>query len=299
MLFCLGVHRAMNWLMYLSWLVGPALQLILLAYMVQRRLHNVFPRFFSYIVFQVLKSGVLLVTFRYYEGAYFDAYWTGNAISVILAVTVMDEILRTLFKEYGGAQNLGSLIFRWTSGLLLLLALVNALTSQEGSADRIVATVLNFDRSVRIMQCGLFCLLMILCRYLRHCWRQRVFGIALGFGMFASIELILVSIAMRYGSASAPTISIVKSLAYNGVTLLWIGYLRQQSQSIPEMEVVPPLNGRTVALVQSIPARGGSDSFVSMVEHLVEDVLSRNPWPRPVVKRSQVVGRAPGPGENN
>jgi len=285
--------------MYLSWLVGPALQLILLAYMVRRRLHNVFPRFFSYIVFQILKSGVLLLVFHYYETVYFDAYWTGNAVSVILAVAVMDEILRSLFKEYGGSQTLGSMIFRWTSGLLLLLAIVNALTSQETSVDRVVATVLNFDRSVRIMQCGLFCLLMILCRYLRHCWRQRVFGIALGFGVFASIELILVSIAIRYGNASAPIISIVKSLAYNGVTLLWIGYLKQQSQSIPEMEVVPQLNARTIALVPLISARSANDTFVSMVEQLVEDVLSRNPWPRPVVKRSQIVGRGPSPGEKN
>jgi hypothetical protein len=284
--------------MYLSWFVGPALQITLLAYMVRRGLHSVFPRFFSYVLFQVLKSGFLFVTFRYYDGAYFDAYWTGNAVSVILAVTVMDEILHSLFKEYGGAQSLGRIIFRWTAGLLLLVAIVGALTSHEGSADRVVAAVLTFDRSVRVMQCGLFCLLLILCRYLRHCWRQRVFGIALGFGVFASIELILVSIAMRYGSATAETISVVKSLAYNGVTLLWIGYLRQQSQSIPEVELVPQLNRRTVALAHSVPARE-SDTFISMVEQLVEDVISRNPWPRPATNRSQIIGRTPGPGESN
>ncbi len=148
------------------------------------------------------------------------------------------------------------------------------------------------------MQCGLFCLLLILCRYLRHCWRQRVFGIALGFGVFASIELILVSIAMRYGGSSAEMVSVVKSLAYNAVTLLWIGYVRQQSESIPEIEVVPQLNARNVALVQSMPGRN-NDTFISMVEQLVEDVISRNPWPRPATKRSHIVGRAPGPGESN
>jgi len=284
--------------MYLSWFGGPALQVMLLACMVHRKQHTVFPRFFSYIVVQILKSAILFVTFRYYDSVYFEAYWTGNAISVILSVTVMDEILHNLFKEYGGAQSLGSIIFRWTAGLLFLLAIVNALTSHEGNADRVVTAVLTFDRSVRVMQCGLVCLLMILCRYLRHCWRQRVFGIALGFGVFASIELILVSIAMRYGSASASVISIVKSLAYNGVTLLWIGYLRQQSQSIPEMEVVPQLSARTVALASSTPA-AGSDTFISMVEQLVEDVLTRNPWPRPATKQSQIIGRAPGPGESN
>jgi hypothetical protein len=283
----------MNWIMYLSWVAGPALEIALLACMVHRKLHKAFPRFFSYIIFQVLKSAILFLTYRYYEQGYFDAYWTGNAISVILAVTVMDEILQHVFKDYGGAQNLGSGIFRWACGLLLLLAVVTAVTSQQGGADRVVAVVLAFDRSVRVMQCGLFCLLMILCRLLKNCWRQQVFGIALGFGVFASIELILVSLAMRYGGSVAHSVGLAKSVAYNAVTILWIGYLSQQAHSIPAVEVAPRLD---VALAS--PA-GGTEAFLSMVERAVEDVISRNPWPRPSTKGPNIVGREPGPGESN
>jgi len=209
----------------------------------------------------------------------------------------MDEILHKLFKEYGGAQNLGAMIFRWTCGLLLLLAIVTALSNEQGSSDRVVAMVLAFDRSVRLMQCGLVCLLLLLCRFLRHCWRQRVFGIALGFGIFASIELILVSVAMRYGSGSAEIVSLVKSVAYNSVTLLWIFYLKQQDEAIPEMRLAPQLGSPITALADSIPEN--RDPFISMVEHAVEQVLSRNPWPRPTTDRSRIVGRQPGPGETN
>jgi hypothetical protein len=283
----------MNWLMYLSWVAGPVIETALLACMVHRKLHRVFPRFFSYIVFQVLKSGILFLTYRYYEEAYFDAYWTGSAISVILAVMVMDEILQHVFKEYGGAQNLGAIIFRWACGLLLLLAIVTAVTGQHDSADRVVAVVLTFDRSVRVMQCGLFCLLMILCRLLKNCWRQQVFGIALGFGVFASIEMILVSVAMSYGGRAGPTISLVKSAAYNAVTILWIGYLRQQAHSIPAVEMAPRLE---VALVD--PA-ASTEAFLSMVERAVEEVISRNPWPRPRTSGSHIAGREPGPRESN
>ena len=279
--------------MYLSWVAGPALEIGLLALMVRRRLHSVFPRFFSYIIFQILKSAILFLTYHYYEQGYFDAYWTGNAISVILAVAVMDEILQHVFKEYGGAQNLGSVIFRWACGLLLLLAIVTAFTSEQGSADRVVAVVLTFDRSIRVMQCGLFCLLMILCRLLKNCWRQQVFGIALGFGVFASIELILVSVAMRYGGSVGATISLAKSAAYDAVIILWIGYLRQQAHSIPAVELAPRLD---VALAD--PA-ASTEAFLSMVERAVEDVISRNPWPRPSTKGPQIVGREPGPGESN
>ena len=80
----------MHWLIYVSWLVGPVLQITLLSLMIQRKLHVVFPRFFSYILFQIVKSGILFVIYQYYDGSYFDAYWTGNAISVLLAVTVRE-----------------------------------------------------------------------------------------------------------------------------------------------------------------------------------------------------------------
>jgi len=283
--------------MYVSWLVGPALQITLLTFMIQRKLHAVFPRFFSYILFQIVKSGFLFVIYRYYDGSYFDAYWTGNAVSVLLAVAVMDEMLHNLFKQYGGIQNLGSIIFRWACGLLLLLSIVTAFSSQQASTDRVVSAVLAFDRSVRVMQCGLFFLLMILCRFLRNCWRQHVFGIALGFGVFASIELMLVSIVMHYGDGPVAIVSLVKSAAYNAVTLFWIISLRRQSQSIPEIDVAPQLNALNVALVASSHA-GGND-FLLMVEQAVDRVLSRGSWPRPSAKGSQIVGRKPKPEERN
>ena len=284
--------------MYLSWIAGPTLQITLIVCMVRQRMQIVFPRFFSYILFQILKSGVLFVTYRYYAEGYFDAYWAGNAISVVLAITVMDEILHKLFEEYGGAQNFGSLIFRWSCGLLLLLAIVNALCTREGASDQVVAVVLAFDRSVRVMQCGLVCLLLLLCRSLRHCWRRRVFGIALGFGIFASVELILVSIALRSGSSSGAIVSLSKSAAYNAVTLLWIFYLSQQSESIPRMEFAAKGNAQTVPVTDFVPVTS-SDSFISMVEEVVEQVLLRGQWPRPATKASHIISRKPGPGERN
>ena len=283
--------------MYVSWLLGPVLQITVLIFMIRRKLRLVFPRFFSYIVLQIVKSGILFLIYRYHQENYFDAYWSGNAISVLLVVTVMDEILHNLLKQYGGIQSLTSVIFRWACGLLLLLSIVNAFSSQQTSADRVVSAVLAFDRSVRVMQCGLFFLLMILCRLLRNCWRQHVFGIALGFGMFASIELILVTIMMHYGDGSVAIVSIVKSAAYNAVTLLWIVYLRIQRQSMVEIDAPPQLNALNAALVAS--TQGGDSGFISMVEQSVDRVLSRGSWPRPSVKGSQIIGRKPEPEERN
>jgi len=283
--------------MYVIWLVGPVLQITLLIFMTQRRLHVVFPRFFSYVVFQVVKSGVLFGIYRYYHENYFDAYWTGNAISVLLSVTVMDEILHNLLEGYGGIRRLTSLIFRWACGLLLLLSIVNAFSTQQTSSDRVISIVLAFDRSVRVMQCGLFFLLLILSRLLRNCWRQNVFGIALGFGLFASIELILVSIVMYFGDRGATVISLIKSAAYNGVTLLWVAYLGRSTESMPVLDVAPRMDILNTAL--AAPIQAGESAFLSMVEDAVDRVLSRGSWPKPSIARSQIIGRKPQREERN
>jgi hypothetical protein len=287
----------MNGIMYVSWLLGPVLQITLLVFMIRRKLQVVFPRFFSYIVLQIVKSGILFLIYRYNHEGYFDAYWSGNAISVLLAVAVMDEILHNLLKQYEGIQSLTTIIFRWSCGLLLLLSILNAFSSQQTSADRVVSAVLAFDRSVRVMQCGLFFLLMILCRVLRNCWKQHVFGIALGFGIFASIELMLVSIVMHFGDAPVAILSLVKSAAYNGVTLLWIMFLTRQTESIPEIDVAPQLSALNVSFAASPQA--GDNGFISMVEQAVDRVLSRGSWPRPSVQGSEIIGRKPEREERN
>jgi len=285
--------------MYLNWLSGPLLQITLLIFMVRRQLHKVFPRFFSYILFQTLKSACLFVVYRYFHESYFDAYWTGSALSVIFTVAVMDEILRSLFKEYGGIQILGTTIFRWSCGLLLLLAVIGAFSSSEASADRLVAAVFDFDRSVRLMQVGLFLLLMLLCRLLRNCWRQQVFGIALGFGVFASVELILVSFVMWYGTGQAAMISLLKSTAYNAVTLVWIGYLKQQPHLVPKLEATANANVFGMALATSAAVMDPDAGFMLRVEQAVDRVLSRSDWPRPITDGTRIVGRKPNPEEGN
>jgi hypothetical protein len=297
----------MNWLSYISWLAGPALQITLLVFMVRRQLHRAFPRFFSYIVFQLVKTAVLFVTYRYFAGAlaegstnYFDAYWAGNAVSVLLAVAVMDEILHRLFRQYGGIQTLASTIFRWACGLLVLVSILGAISNNEGSADRVVAAVLSFERSVRLMQCGLFLLIMLLCRVLKHCWRQPVFGVALGFGMFASIELILISVVTVFGNSQADRVSLVQSLAYNAVTVLWIGYLSQQVEAVPVVEMIPRARALNLALAMPNDSVAPADtSFLASVEQAVDRVLSRHTWPTPPTNGSQIVGRKPGPEERN
>ena len=103
---------------------------------------------------------------------------------------------------------------------------------------------------------------------------------------------------MHYGDGPAAIISLVKSAAYNAVTLLWIIYSKASvSESILEIDLAPRLDALNVALVAS--TQEADNGFLSMVEHAVDRVLSRGSWPKPAVKGSQIIGRKPEPEEHN
>jgi hypothetical protein len=287
----------MNLFMYITWLLGPLLEAALLVVMVRQGAQSRFPRFFAYIVFQVLKSLVLFVVYHYYADNYFYAYWTGNALSVLLSVTVLDEIWRSLFRGYEGIQNLGSTLFRWACAVMILVAIVGVATFQQSSADRVVTAVLALDRNMRQMQCGVFLLVLLLCRSFKHFWRNHVFGIALGFGVFAAVELALVTILARFGDSHIASVSLIKSMTYTAVLLVWIGYLRRPEAVRDRMP--GQLGLWNTALVPQ-PAGDSNPPFLTMVEGAVERVLSRtSPWPRPTSRGSRLVTRRPGAEDCN
>jgi hypothetical protein len=126
-----------------------------LLFMFRRKWHGSFSTIFLLHHFSDCEVGILFVVYRYSRTTTSTHTGRADAISVLLGVAVMDEILQHLLKQYGGNQKLASVIFRWACGLLILLSIVNAFSTQQAGADRVVSAVLAFDRSERVMQCGL------------------------------------------------------------------------------------------------------------------------------------------------
>jgi len=102
-----------------------------------------------------------------------------------------------------------------------------------------------------------------------------------------------------FGDSHGATISLLKSTAYNAVTLVWIGYLRQEPQLVPRVE--PAMNPNTLgmALATSGAVPDPDASLMLRVEQAVDRVLSRGDWPRPSTRGSRIVSRKPNPEEGN
>lgn len=226
---------------YALW-IAPAVGLTLMAViMMCRKLYRELPFFFAYCVFSVLRSLVLFLILHWQGEAYFYGYWTAEALSAALGFGVIHEVFSRVFERYQAIQGLGVLLFRWAAAVLVLVAVVAAAASPGSDESRLMASVLVLERSVHVIQVGLLLLLFAFSAYFRLSWRHYVFGIALGFGLFASVQLVAVAMRAHVGLISDYSWGFVKLASYNCAVVVWITYLLMPQ---PAEATAPPQLGQ-------------------------------------------------------
>jgi hypothetical protein len=117
------------------------------------------------------------------------------------------------------------MLFRWTFLVLILVAIATAGTPDTKNSPALISSIIVLERSIRIIQCGLMGFLFLFGSTLALSWRHYAFGIALGFGLFASVELILAAVRAQLGPATDHLYALLKPGSYAFATLIWSAYL--------------------------------------------------------------------------
>ncbi len=203
--------------------------------MIWRKLHHEFPVFFAYAVFHLIKAATLLAITAYgnrYQ--YFYGYWIGELGSLILGFLVVQELYWKVFREYEGLQQLGVTLFRWAMLLLMFIAMATVPSQRAIDEDRIMLTILVFQRSLRLVQDGLLVLLFVMTPSLGLRFRHYALGIAIGFAVFASVDLAAVAAWARFGEEASHFYGLIRPIAYNCALLVWVVYFfRPEAQPLP------------------------------------------------------------------
>src|SRR5258706_16457794 len=105
----------------------------------------------------------------------------------------------------------------------MLMVWVVVAFSSSAQSDPLVQAVTTLQRSVRMVQCGLILFLLLFSRFLGVSRRQQGFGIALGFGLFASVELILIALNSG-GLLDIARIGLVNAAMYDLALVVWLTY---------------------------------------------------------------------------
>ena len=213
----------MNQLDYVMWWATPILLSLVAVSMYRRGLHREFPVFFNYSILQVLFF-VIEFKLRYWANFYY-LWWTTTALSIAVAFWVLLEVFKEAFRPYEALRDLSVILFRWCAIIVLLMAAMWAVTSsRNASTDWVTASLYLAARCVRMMQCGLVFFLLLFSEYLGISRRNVVFGISVGFGFFAAINM-LVMLALTHPTAlSKHTLIRINSVAYIVTMLVWLAY---------------------------------------------------------------------------
>jgi hypothetical protein len=272
-------------LYYALWIAHPVLEAGIAGAMLWRGLHRQFKFFFAYVVSQILTFAVIFPAYRHNYTAYFYLYWFSNAISVLLGFAVIHEVFLDVFRSFHTLRDLGTVLFKWAGLVMLLVAGVVSVSSSGSEMAWWMQAIITAQRCVRIIQVGMVLLLLFFARYLGVSRRQHSFGIALGFGSFAVVELALIAswVGNHLGDLATGLLNIA---AYNGSLVVWLGYAVAKS---PAREATSTLlkPQRWEQSLSDIHHPVPADSLIPMFEGMVDRALSRT---RP---------SAPPPAEQN
>jgi len=271
------------------WGVQPILQSVVAAVFWRRKLYRQFPVFFSYLLVQV---AIFAVTYPLYRDAtyrwYFWFYWLGEAINAILGFKVIHEIFLDVFRPYHSLKDLGTPVFKWAGVVMLLVSVVVA-ASNSFSQDPIVHAVTTLERSVCMVQFGLILFLILFSRFLGVSRKQVSFGIALGFGLSAGTELML--LAMHAGGlVHQENFDLINMLAVNISILVWLTYAfsRVVARGIA---VNYWQTQRWEQGLKDLQHGMPDDSLIPMFEGMVERAFSRSSSLEAAVEHVPVSGR--------
>ena len=108
--------------------------------------------------------------------------------------------------------------------MVLLVGVMWAISvAHKPDYNRVQDVMLLADRGLRLMQCGLVFFLLLFSEYLGIPHRSLLFGISLGFGFFAAVNMLVITGASHRGVLHA-TLSQINSAAYLIAVIIWFGY---------------------------------------------------------------------------
>jgi hypothetical protein len=227
---------------YIIWVLGGAGNLLALGLVFRRKVLRQFPLFSSYLVFHILEQLTAILVYHHFgrtSWPYLYEYWTAQAIGIALRFGIIYEIFLHVLRSYDGLRHAGIVVLRWAAVLLAVAAVIAAVVGPHYEPGFALKGAVVLERSIDVVQCGLLVLLFLFASYFALTWRNYVFGIALGFGVIASMELLAAALATQFSFISDMILNSLPRIAYASATIIWAVYLLSPEPSRMEIKALP------------------------------------------------------------
>lgn len=224
----------------LMWFIPLGLLSLLFALLVWRRAYKIFPFFFAYVAFAVAADSARFASLGH--SPYRITYWVTESIYDILGILVMYEVLWSV---------LGSLARSRSTRLILPILMVVgtglSLAHRQAVPPRVTGFLVYIvlgEIAVRFVQVLVFAGLVTLVPLIGLRWRQYPFGVATGFGLYATVMLLTTVKFSDFGTRFKFLWGITSVVAYSVAVLIWIWFFSvPQKMEIPVSELSAPSPG--------------------------------------------------------
>ena len=256
------------------WCAQPILQSVVAIILWRRKLHKQFPVFFTFLIAQDVNFAVIFpLWLAGNHTMYFWLFWLGEAVNAVLGFKVIHEIFIDVFRPYHTLKDLGTLLFKWAGVVMLMVSVVVAFSNSFDQYP-LVHAITTLQRSVRVVQLGLILFMLLFSRFLGVSRKQVSFGISLGFGLFAGVELMLMALNSG-GFVRQDNLNLINMVALILAILVWVGYSR--SRKAVQVAAVNHLQTqRWEQGLADLQHPVTSDSLIPMFEGMVERAFSRS-----------------------
>ena len=222
----------MNWdrLLLLSLWTAPHFLLFVVAIATYRRqLYRQYPFFLLYTIYESA-TFALLYTLNFMPSVtakqYAYAFMTTLGISIALRFGVIKEISEELFMAHPTLQATTRNSLRWLKALLALIGIACAAYAPGQNGTWLIGGLIVVSRGVAIIQGGLLLFLLSFSHFLGLSRHGYAFGISLGMGVLASIDLVTSAIrAQVVGQLWATVLNLVTTSGYLICSLIWLVYI--------------------------------------------------------------------------
>jgi hypothetical protein len=219
-------HKA---LLLFLWITPHLLLVVVAAVVCKRRLYREFPYFFAYVLCRIAVFILLFTLYAVYGVTgrqYAYAFSTTLLLIIALGFGVIDEVSKDLFSKSPFLKVAARRLLRCVTGLLLVMGVVLAVYAPGNNGVQWHAGISVINRGAAMVQCGLVLALLLLSRFLGLTWRRITFGITLGLGILASVDVAASALRAEFTSNTArELLNLLTTSTYLVCVSIWTGHL--------------------------------------------------------------------------
>jgi hypothetical protein len=200
------------------WLLGLALESVLLVRAVQGNVLKHYRIFYLYLACVLVRDASLMPVYYLWPHIYRYAYWYCEFLAVVMGCGVVWEVYKVALSRYPGAARMARNVLPF----LFIFATSRIFVKAWNSPNWIPgSTTLETERDLRIVQMALLLGLVALIAYYAIPLRRDLKGIIYGFSVFVATTLIHLTFGNYLGDSFRFLWPYIQPMAYIFVLLIW------------------------------------------------------------------------------